>query len=501
MTAQAIVAEGIQKSFGGIKALRGINFSADAGTIHAIVGENGAGKSTLMKILSGIYIRDAGRITCFGEEVNFTSPQQSMACGIGIVHQELALAPDLSVAENIFLDNLGQGGRLIDWKELNRKAGELLRAFGYDIDPRTRVGDLSVAYQQMVEITKSLAKDVRILILDEPTAVLADPEVDVLFENLLRLKQRGVTILYISHRLQELFRIADRITVVKDGETVGQLDPKTCSEHDIITMMVGREMTSLFPERSTPGDEIYFEIRHLNRPGVLEDINIQVRKGEVVGLAGLVGSGRTEIAECVFGIARHSQGEILKGGRPVHVKHPADAVAQGIGLVPEDRKLQGAVLNLPIEQNITLSKLGGVSRFGILNKKTERGIAQHLRELLRIKLGRLTDPVSSLSGGNQQKVVLGKWINANCDVLIFDEPTRGVDVGAKSEIYSVIHRLAQEGRAILVISSELVELIGLCHRAYVLSEGRITGEVAGETMTEQCIMSHAIPRRVAQAAH
>ncbi len=501
MTAQAIVAEGIQKSFGGIKALRGINFSADAGTIHAIVGENGAGKSTLMKILTGIYIRDAGRITCFGEEVHFTSPQQSMASGIGIVHQELALAPDLSVAENIFLDDLGQGGRLVDWKELNRKAGELLRAFGYDIDPRTRVGDLSVAYQQMVEITKSLAQDVRILILDEPTAVLADPEVDVLFENLLRLKQRGVTILYISHRLQELFRIADRITVVKDGETVGQLDPKTCSEHDIITMMVGREMTSLFPERSTPSDEIYFEIRHLNRPGVLEDINIQVRKGEVVGLAGLVGSGRTEIAECVFGIARHSQGEILKGGQPVHVKHPADAVAQGIGLVPEDRKLQGAVLNLPIEQNITLSKLSGVSRFGILNKKEERGIAQHLRELLRIKLGRLTDPVSSLCGGNQQKVVLGKWINANCDVLIFDEPTRGVDVGAKSEIYAVIHRLAQEGRAILVISSELVELIGLCHRAYVLSEGQITGEVAGETMTEQSIMSHAIPRRVAQAAH
>ena len=500
MTTQAIIAEGIKKSFGGVKALRGINFSADAGTIHAIVGENGAGKSTLMKILSGIYIRDAGRITCFGEEVNFTTPQQSLAAGIGIVHQELALAPDLSVAENIFLDNLGQGRKTVDWQALNRKAGELLRAFGYDIDPRTRVGDLSVAYQQMVEITKSLANNVRILILDEPTAVLADPEVDILFENLERLKQSGVTILYISHRLQELFRIADRITVVKDGETVGQLDPKTCSEHDIIAMMVGREMTSLFPEKEPPSDEVYFEISHLDRPGVLEDISIQVKKGEVVGLAGLVGSGRTEIAECVFGIARHARGEIFKGGKPIRVQHPADAVRQGIGLVPEDRKLQGAVLDMPIEQNITLSKLGGVSRAGILQQKAERSIAERLRETLRIKLGKLSDPVSSLSGGNQQKVVLGKWINANCDVLIFDEPTRGVDVGAKSEIYAVIHRLAQEGRAILVISSELVELIGLCHRAYVLSEGRITGEVAGDTMTERCIMSHAIPRRVAAQA-
>jgi ABC-type sugar transport system ATPase subunit len=497
MTTKAIVAEGIEKSFGGLKALRGINFSADAGTIHAIVGENGAGKSTLMKILSGIYLKDAGRITCFGEEVAFTSPQQSMAAGIGIVHQELVLSPDLSVAENIFLDNLGQGRKTIDWQALNRKAGELLRAFGYDIDPRTRVGDLSVAYQQMVEITKSLAKNVRILILDEPTAVLADPEVDLLFENLERLKQNGVTILYISHRLQELFRIADRITVVKDGETVGELDPKTCTEHDIITMMVGREMTSLFPEKAPPSDEIYFEIRHLTRPGVLEDINIEVRRGEVVGLAGLVGSGRTEIAECVFGIARHARGEIFKGGKPIRVLHPADAVRQGIGLVPEDRKLQGAVLDMPIEQNITLSRLAGISRAGILQKKAERSIAEHLRESLRIKVGRLNDPVSSLSGGNQQKVVLSKWINADCDVLIFDEPTRGVDVGAKSEIYAVIHRLAREGRAILVISSELIELIGLCHRAYVLSEGRITGEVIGETMTEQRIMSHAIPRRVA----
>ena len=498
MTVQAICVEGIEKSFGGIKALRGINFSAEAGTIHAIVGENGAGKSTLMKILSGIYIKDSGRMKIFGEEKHFTTPQQSQECGIGIVHQELALAPDLTVAENIFLEDLGQGRSIIDWKALNKKAGELLKAFGYDIDPRARTGDLSVAYQQMVEITKSLARDVRVLILDEPTAVLADPEVDVLFENLARLKARGVTILYISHRLQELFRIADDITVVKDGETVGHLNPKNCVEHDIITMMVGREMTSLFPPKLPPQNDIHFQIKHLNRPGLLEDINIEVRKGEVVGLAGLVGSGRTEIAECVFGIARQSSGEILKGGQPLHVAHPADAVRQGVGLVPEDRKQQGAVLSMPIEVNMTMSKLSGVSKFGILQQGKEKTLAQKLREALRIKLGKLTNPVSSLSGGNQQKVVLAKWINADCDVLIFDEPTRGVDVGAKAEIYSIIHKLAQEGRAILVISSELVELIGLCHRAYVIAEGRITGEVTGSDMTEQKIMSYAIPRRVTE---
>ena len=501
MSTQAIVAEGIEKNFGGVRALRGINFTAQSATIHALVGENGAGKSTLMKILSGIHFPDAGRIFCFGKEVSFASPQQSMACGIGIVHQELALAPDLSVAENIFLDDLGRGRALVDWKSLNQKAGELLKAFGYDIDPRTRVGDLSVAYQQMVEITKSLAKDVRVLILDEPTAVLADPEIDILFENLARLRAKGVTILYISHRLQEIFRIADHITVIKDGETVGMLDPKTCSENDIITMMVGREMTSLFPEKKTPSNELYFEIKGLHRPGVLEDINIEVHKGEIVGLAGLVGSGRTEIAECVFGIARFSEGELLKGGQPVRVMHPADAVRQGIGLVPEDRKRQGAVLNLSIEKNMTLSNLGGVSHAGIIRHQSERSLAQQLRDMLRIKLGKLTDPVSSLSGGNQQKVVLGKWINADCDVLIFDEPTRGVDVGAKSEIYSIISRLADEGRAIIVISSELVELIGLCHRTYVLSEGRITGEVSGEQMSEQHIMSLAIPRRVSANIH
>ncbi|SKA08414.1 sugar ABC transporter ATP-binding protein [Consotaella salsifontis] len=497
MTNYAIEIRGVEKNFGGIRALSNFNLKVEKGTVHAICGENGAGKSTLMKILSGIYIKDGGTVVVHGEEVNFTNPQQSRARGIGIVHQELALSPDLSVAENIFLDDLGQGGQTVNWKEINDKAGRLLTSFGFPIDPKKRVGDLSVAYQQMVEITKSLAKDVSILILDEPTAVLAGPEIEILFSNLRMLKAKGVTILYISHRLEEIFRIADAITVVKDGVTVTDLDPKTCTEKDVVTAMVGRELKSLYPPKDTKLGDVHFEIRHLTRRGVLDDINLTVRKGEIVGLAGLVGSGRTEIAECIFGIASYQKGEILKAGQPVRVSHPADAVRQGIGLVPEDRKRQGAVLAMGIDENMTMSKLSGVSKLGVIRHGQETSLAASLKDKLRIKLGRLTDPVSSLSGGNQQKVVLAKWLNVGCDFLVFDEPTRGVDVGAKSEIYNIIHGLAEEGCALLVISSELVELIGLCHRVYVMSEGHVTGELSGDQLTEPAIMSLAIPKRMA----
>ena len=497
MTDHAIIIEGVEKSFGGIKALRGFNLRVKKGSIHAIVGENGAGKSTLMKILSGIYIKDKGRVVIHGEEVHFTTPQQSQNKGIGIVHQEFALSPDLSVAENIFLDHLGSRGGIVDRKNLNRRAGELLSSFGFHIAPGALVSTLSVAYQQMVEITKSLAKDVSILILDEPTAVLAGPEIDILFKNLDRLRNRGVTILYISHRLPEIFRIADGITVVKDGETVGDLDPKTCSEDDIITKMVGRELSALYPPKNASQDEVVFEIKNLTRRDVLDDVSLHVRKGEIVGLAGLVGSGRTEIAECVFGISRFQQGTILKAGKPLHINHPADAVRQGVGLVPEDRKAQGAVLDMSIDANITMSKLSSVSVWGVLLHGVERNIANLLWKALHIKLGKLSDPVSSLSGGNQQKVVLAKWLNASCDFLIFDEPTRGVDVGAKAEIYNIINRLAREGCGVLVISSELVELIGLCNRIYVMSEGQVAGEVTDADMTEENIMTLALPKRLA----
>ena len=498
MTHPAIVVEGVTKRFGGVRALTDFNLRVDKGTIHAIVGENGAGKSTFMNVLSGIIRRDSGRVLLDNKDVNFENPQQSQKAGVGIVHQELALSPDLSVAENIFLDDLGRGGRTINWNAMNARASELLKSFGFPINPRKRTGDLSVAYQQMVEITKSLAKDVNILILDEPTAVLTDPEIELLFENLHRLKAKGVTILYISHRLEEIFRIADGITVIKDGATVCDLDPKTCTENDIIQAMVGRELKSLFPEKNTPQDEVLVEVRNLTRRGLISDINLNIRKGEIVGLAGLVGSGRTEVAECLFGLASYQKGEIIKSGNPVKVSHPADAVAQGIGLVPESRKEQGVVLPMGIDVNMTMSRLSGVSKMGVLQGSREKTLTQRLREQLRIKLGRLSDPVSSLSGGNQQKVVLAKWLNVGCDFLIFDEPTRGVDVGAKSEIYNLISALAKDGCGLLVISSELPEVIGLCHRVYVMADGHIAGELQSNELTEEQIMHHAIPKRIVQ---
>ncbi|EIS82843.1 ABC transporter family protein, partial [Yersinia pestis PY-66] len=334
----------VTKSFGGIHALKSINLQIRTGSIHAIIGENGAGKSTLMKILSGIYTKDSGRIMIHGEEKNFTSPIHSKESRIGIIYQELALSPDLTVAENIFLDDLGFGTGMINWKRLNEKASLILNELGFQIDPRARVGDLSVAYQQMVEIAKSLAKDVNILILDEPSAVLSGKEVAILFTQLRKLKARGVTIIYISHRLEELMVIADVITVIKDGETVKTLDPQSCSEDEIITSMVGRKLESLYPEKNVPGNEVVLEVKALSTRALLHGINLTLHKGEIVGLAGLVGAGRSEVARCLFGIDKIAGGTVSKAGTPIQINHPSQAMSHGIGLVPESRKEQGAIL-------------------------------------------------------------------------------------------------------------------------------------------------------------
>lgn len=495
MSEFAIEIHNVSKHFDGVKALTDISFNVKKASIHALIGENGAGKSTLMKILSGIYIKDSGMIKINGEEVHFTNPKSSQNKGIGIIHQELALSPDLSVAENIFLDDLGNGGSLINWTEMNEKAAAALKSLGFDISPRTRLGDLSIAYQQMVEIAKALTKNVNILILDEPTAVLADPEIDILFANLKKLQAKGVTIIYISHRLEELFRISDTITVIKDGKTVAQLDPKTSNEDDIIRYMVGRELQSLYPEKNVPLDQDILRVVNLNRGKVLKNINLNVRKGEIVGLAGLVGAGRTEVARCIFGIDKMSTGEIYKNQQLIKVPNVPAAIRAGIGLVPESRKEQGAVLNLSILENMTMATLDKYAKLGVLNHKSEVVSGEKQQQLLHIKLGSLHDPISSLSGGNQQKVVLAKWLSTDCDFIILDEPTRGVDVGAKAEIYRIISDLATLGYGLLVISSELVELIGLCHRLYVMSEGTITGELSEAEMTEENIMKLALPKR------
>ncbi|WP_439239156.1 sugar ABC transporter ATP-binding protein [Lonepinella sp. BR2919] len=491
----AIEIRNVSKHFGGVKALQNIDLNVKKGSIHALIGENGAGKSTLMKILSGIYIKDSGTIKINGEEVHFTNPKSSQRKGIGIIHQELALSPDLSVAENIFLDDLGQGKKTINWDSINQQAKQALDSLGFNIPPTMRLGDLSVAYQQMVEIAKALTKNVNILILDEPTAVLADPEIDILFDNLNKLKQKGVTIIYISHRLEELFRISDSITVIKDGQTIIELDPKTSNEDEIIKYMVGRELDSLYPDKIVPQDDDLLLVKDLNRTGLLRNISFNVKKGEIVGLAGLVGAGRTEVARCIFGIDPITSGEIYKNGQLLKFSNVTDAIKQGIGLVPESRKEQGAILNMSILENMTMATLNKISKFGIINHHSELSMGEKLKKLLQIKLGSLFDPISSLSGGNQQKVVLAKWLNTDCDFIIFDEPTRGVDVGAKAEIYRIISDLAKLGYGLLVISSELIELIGLCNRIYVMSEGTITGELQGEQITEENIMKLAIPKR------
>lgn len=496
MDQYAVVIEKVKKSFGGVHALKSIDLKVKKGSIHAIVGENGAGKSTLMKILSGIYIKDSGTIYINGKEVHFTTPKQSRENNIGIIYQELALAPDLTVAENIFLGDLGFGGQLVNWKKMNQKAGRVLSNLGFHIPPTARLGTLSVAYQQMVEIAKSLARDVKILILDEPSAVLSNREIDILFSQLKLLKGQGVTILYISHRLDEIFAIADAITVIKDGETVTDLDPKTCTEDDIISSMVGRKFENLYPIKNIPREETVLEVYGMSTKSLLKDISLTARRGEIVGLAGLVGSGRTEISRCLFGLDRITKGRIVKNGKEITIRHPADAMRQGIGLVPESRKEQGAILSRPIRENMTLSSLKRVCyRFGIINYRSERAFSEQSRQRLAIKLGSVEDPISSLSGGNQQKVVIAKWLATECDLLILDEPTRGVDVGAKVEIYNVIHELAEKGYAIIVISSEMIEVISLSHRVYVMSEGTITKELQGAQITEENIMRFAIPKR------
>ncbi len=496
-TAQyAIEARGIAKSFGGVRALKGISLAVKKQSIHCIVGENGAGKSTLMKIFSGVLKKDSGDILIDGRAVSIASPKDSVGFGIGIIYQEFVLAPDMTVAENIFLDKLSSGGFFIDWKSINSRAGDFVRRFGFNIAPKTMVRDLSVAYMQIIEITKALAKNARILILDEPTAVLSDPEIKILLGILRKLKEEGTTIIYISHRLDEVFEIADEITVFKDGESIETGPAGKYSKGDIINLMTGRDMTELFPKRESIIGGTVLEARGVSQKNIVRNISLEVRAGEVIGLAGLVGSGRTEFARVLFGLDRRTEGDILLEGGRISVKSPRDALRHGIGMVPENRKDQGLVLDMSIAENITMANISSILKGGVfIDSQKESAISTHFSRRLRIKMNRNRDKASSLSGGNQQKVVLGKWLHSKCKVLILDEPTRGVDIGAKYDIYLIINELAAQGYAIIMISSELIEIIGMCDRAYVFNEGRIAGCVSGDGMNEAEIMRLAIPLR------
>ena len=492
---------GITKTFPGVKALEDVNLKVRRGEIHAICGENGAGKSTLMKVLSGVYPAGSydGEIVYDGQPVRFSGIRDSEHVGIVIIHQELALVPYLSIAENIFLGSERRGRLgLIDWNKANAEAGELLRSVGLDENPVTPVGQLGVGKQQLVEIAKALSKDVRLLILDEPTAALNDTDSAHLLDLLRRLRERGITCIMISHKLGEITAVSDNVTVIRDGKTVETLSLHAgeVTQERIIRGMVGRDLESYYPEReSHPGEEVLrvedWTVWHPTQDRkVVDGASFTVRAGEVVGIAGLMGAGRTELAMSVFGRAygRNIAGRMYVHGKEVRPKNVAEAIDAGIAYATEDRKHYGLNLIEDIRRNVSAAALGKLASKGFVNGNEEIKVAEGYRKSMNVKAPSVASVVGKLSGGNQQKVVLSKWLYTDPEVLILDEPTRGIDVGAKYEIYTIINRLVAAGKAVLVISSELPELLGICDRIYTLSAGRITGELPVGQATQESLM-------------
>lgn len=484
---------GISKWFPGVRALYRVNFSCEAGEVHALVGENGAGKSTLMKILGGAYAADEGEILLDGRKVSIRNPLDAQRLGIGVVYQEFTLFPHLSVAENIFVGKELFKGPFLDYTRMARKSEELLSSLGFSIDPLARVCDLGVAQQQVVEICKIIVQECRLVVMDEPSACLTERELERLFELIRRLKGRGVAIIYISHRLDEIFQIADRVTVLKDGEVVGTASPDRISKNQLIEMMVGRKVAEIYPsKRSTENHrEVLLSVRGLTWPGRVNNVSFDLYKGEILGIAGLVGSGRTELAQALFGLAHGVTGDIFVNGRKVVVRSPAEAAEVGLALVTEDRKSEGICLRRSVRENVSLAWLRRRCRFGFLPITSEKKLVRDLISRLRIVCAGEDVEVQYLSGGNQQKVVLAKWLATEPMVLILDEPTRGIDVGAKVEIYTLIRRLADAGLGIIMISSELPEVLGMSDRILVMRNGTIVGELSAKEATEGRVLSYA----------
>lgn len=495
-----LLMEGIDKTFPGVRALDQARFELRAGEVHALVGENGAGKSTLMKVLAGVYSKDGGRILYQGKEVEIPNPRAAQNLGISMIHQELNLMPHLTLAQNVFIGREPRQGMrfMLDEGQINAQTQALFDSMHLKLDPRTRVADLTVATQQMVEIAKALSFNSQVLIMDEPTAALTEAEIEELFRIIRQLRDKGVGVVYISHRLEELKQIADRITVMRDGRTVGTEDAQTIAIDRIISMMVGRTIFESAPEvPEHPDEEIVLEVKNLNRGSAVKNVSFKLRKGEILGFAGLMGAGRTEVARAVFGADALDSGEIYVRGKKVDIRHPRHAVRYGIGYLSEDRKRYGLALGMDVEANIVLAAFKKfLGRLGVVNNSKTREIGQHYVEALTIKTPSLQQKVKNLSGGNQQKVVIGKWLTADTDILIFDEPTRGIDVGAKSEIYHLLNDLAQQGKSIIMISSELPEILRMSHRIIVMCEGRITGELTAAEATQERIMTYATQRRL-----
>jgi len=497
VTQELIRMENISKEFPGVKALSDVRFQLNAGEVHALVGENGAGKSTLMKVLTGVYAKDAGSIFLRGEPVEIGSVRQSQQLGIVMIHQELNLMNHLTAAQNIFIGREARrAGLFLHDQELNRRARELFGRLNVDIDPTVRVGSLTVAKQQMVEIAKALSYDSDVLIMDEPTAALTDNEINDLFRVIRMLRAEGKGIIHISHRLEELKQISDRITVMRDGGYVATVNTHEVDTGEIISMMVGREIFITRTEREVPADaKVALEVRNIRRGRMVKDVSFSVRQGEILGIAGLVGAGRTETARAIFGADRKAGGEIFVNGKKVSINAPSDAVKHGIAYLSEDRKRYGLMLGLSVQTNASIATMRRFLTGGFfLSDRREGANARKMVGELSIKTPTLRQRARFLSGGNQQKLVLAKWLTRNCDILIFDEPTRGIDVGAKNEIYKLLDRLAAAGKAIVMISSELPEIIRVSNRVVVMCEGRITGEVTGDRIDQETIMRYATMR-------
>ncbi|MBC5581823.1 sugar ABC transporter ATP-binding protein [Anaerofilum sp. BX8] len=482
----------INKTFPGVKALDDVSFDLRSGEVMALLGENGAGKSTLMKVLSGVYTRDSGSMKIFGQEVGDLTPRKAQELGVAIIHQELNMCAHLSVAENIFLGREKTKGVLLSSREMNREARAVLDRLNINIDPETVVGDLAVSKQQMVEIAKALSTNARILIMDEPTSALTSKEIDDLFVIIHKLRDEGCGIVYISHRLEELQHVVDRVTIMRDGKFITSGNFADFTMDEIISNMVGREIKEKFPRVQCEVGRTILQVKHLNAGRMVRDINFELREGEIVGVAGLMGAGRTETTRALFGVDQKDSGEVVLDGKPVVIRRPEDAIRAGIVLAPEDRKKDGLCTKLSIRENIALPNLDILcSKLGVVDRKKEREMAAKAQKDLSIKMPSAEVDAGSLSGGNQQKVVVAKWLARNSRVVVFDEPTRGIDVAAKVEIYNLMNELKKAGIGVLFVSSEMPEVMGISDRIIVMCDGRITGELDPHKTTQNEILEYA----------
>lgn len=494
MSEYVLELRGITKTFPGVKALDQVHFQLKPGEIHALMGENGAGKSTFIKVITGVHLPDEGEIYVNGQKADIKNPKDAQKLGIAAIYQHVTCFPDLSVTENIFMghEKVTKRTRRILWSDMHVEAKRLLTELGADFDPRTKMGALSVAQQQIVEIAKALSTEARIIIMDEPTAALTARESEELYRIAEKLRDNGASIIFISHRFEDMYRLASKVTVFRDAKYIGSWGISDISHDDLIVAMVGREITQLFPKKDTkPGEEL-LRVDGLGKTGFFADVSFSVRRGEIVGLTGLVGAGRTEVCQAIFGITPYDTGQVFFKGKPIRIKNPLQAMELGIGYLPEDRQKQGLVLEWGIGRNITLSALGKLSSRGWIQERKEAELAHSLAEKVQVKARSIFDLASSLSGGNQQKVVVAKLLTADLDVIILDEPTKGVDVGAKSAIYEIIGTLAAQGYGVVMISSEMPEVIGMSDRVVVMREGRVTATLDGATVTQEAILAAAM---------